>query len=138
MAEVRPFTAASFNHYLGEHKLMGVRCPTCDQLYVPPRGICPACHSDQLEWVELSGEGTVAAFTVINIAPTLMIEEGYGRDNPYYAGVVELAEGSKVSARLLGFDAQNPSLDIIGTPVTVAFVEHGEGEDTKTYLAFKA
>jgi len=138
MAEIRPFTAASFNHFLGEHKLMGVRCSTCGKLYTPPRAICPACHGGAMEWVELSGRGRVAAFTAISIAPTMMIEEGYGRDNPYCTGVVELEEGAKVSARLLGFDARNPALAIIGMPVKVEFLDRGEGENARTYLAFNA
>ena len=35
-----------------------------------------------------------------------MIAEGYGRDNPYLAGVVELDEGVKISAQILGADAR--------------------------------
>ena len=35
----RPFTAASFNQYLAEHRLMGTRCPMCDAVYLPPRDL---------------------------------------------------------------------------------------------------
>lgn len=138
MTESRPFTAASFNQYLAEHKLMASHCPACDAVYLPPRAVCPTCHSEELAWVELSGKGNVAAFTAINIAPTMMIEEGYGRDKPYCTGIVEVDEGAKISARLLGFDPAAPSIEMIGTPVTVDFVETGEGDGARTYLAFKA
>ena len=36
---IRPFTAASFNQYLAEHKLMGTRCPVCNATYLPPRDL---------------------------------------------------------------------------------------------------
>jgi len=134
----RPFTSASFEQYLGEKKLMGSHCITCNKNYLPPRAICPTCHSDQLTWIEFSGKAKLVAFTSISIAPTAMIEAGYGRDNPYLAGVVELDEGVKISAQILGMDANKPEEVKIGTPLQVEFVERGEGEAKKAFLAFRA
>jgi hypothetical protein len=134
----RPFTAASFNQYLAEHKLMGTRCPACEATYIPPRAICPACHGDALGWVELSGHGKLAAFTSIYVGPSAMVAEGYDRNNPYVSGIVELAEGAKISARILGVDARQPDVAWIGTPLTVTFVDHGEGDSKSTVLAFSA
>ncbi|MBP7689001.1 MAG: Zn-ribbon domain-containing OB-fold protein [Thermoflexales bacterium] len=133
----RPFTANAFNQYLTEHKLMGTRCTKCGGLYLPPRAICPACHSEQLEWIELSGQGKLAAFSSVFIGPSAMNAEGYDRNNPYCAGIVELAEGVKISARVLGLDAKHPTNIVIGTPLTVEFLDKGEGEQKKTVLAFK-
>jgi uncharacterized OB-fold protein len=90
-----------------------------------------------MEWVEMKGKGRLAAFTTIAVAPTLMIEEGYGRDKPYCTGVVELEEGPKISARLLGVDAMSPDEIKVGTPLAIDFVERGEGEEKKTFLAFR-
>ena len=135
--EHRDFTSASFYQFLSEKKLMASKCKRCDALYLPPRAICIRCHGDEMEWAEMRGKGKLAAFTAINIAPTLMIEEGYGRDNPYCTGVVELEEGPKISARILGVDARKPEGIKVNTPLTVDFVERGEGEDRKTFLAFK-
>lgn len=134
----RPFTSASFEQYLNEKKLMGSHCTTCSKDYLPPRAICPNCHGDQLTWIEFSGRGKLAAFTSIFIAPTAMIEAGYGRGNPYLAGVVELDEGVKISAQILGMDATKPQEVQIGTPLQVEYVERGEGEAKKTFLAFRA
>ena len=134
----REFTSASFNEYLSEKKLMASKCTKCGALYVPPRPLCNKCFGSEMEWAEMKGKGKLAAFTTIAIAPTLMIEEGYGRDNPYCTGVVELAEGPKISARILGVDAKKPEEIKIGTPLAVDFVERGEGEAKRTFLAFKA
>ena len=137
MAENRPFTAASFNEYLNERKLMGTRCVACGQLYLPPRAICPHCHSDDMAWTELSGQGKLAAFTAIYIAPTLMLDEGYDRDKPYCTGIVETQEGVKISARILGVDPSDAASIQIGTPLMVTFVAHGEGENGRLVLAFR-
>lgn len=136
-AEKKPFTAASFAGYLNDKKLMGSHCPHCNTSFLPPRALCPTCFSDQLDWVEFKGKARLAAFTSIYIAPTAMIEAGYGRDNPYLAGVVELEEGVKISGQILGADPGQPDPDLIGRPVEAEFVERGEGDQKRTYLAFR-
>lgn len=134
----RPFTAASFEQYLNEKKLMGSHCPNCDKSFLPPRAICSHCFGDQLEWVEFQGAGKLSAFTSIYIAPTAMIEAGYGRDKPYLAGVVELEDGVKFSGQILGLDASQPDHVEIGAPLKAEFIERGEGDAKKTFLAFRA
>lgn len=131
------FRQADFMAWLAEKRLMGNRCRSCGALHVPPRPICPACFGEDLEWVELSGRGKLAAFTAVYIAPTAMIEAGYGRDNPYLAGIVELAEGPKISAQIIGLDASRPEQVAVGTPLQVAFLEWGEGDARHTVLAFE-
>jgi uncharacterized OB-fold protein len=133
----REFTASSFYQFLGERKLMGSQCQLCGTLHVPPRAICPDCYGADMEWVEMSGEGELVAFTTIHIAPTAMIEAGYDRKNPYCTGIVQLAEGPAVSAQILGVDPTKPQEIEIGTPLRVAFIQRGEGEQARTYLAFE-
>jgi uncharacterized OB-fold protein len=133
----REFTASSFYQFLGERKLMGSQCQSCGTLHVPPRAICPDCYGADMEWVEMSGEGELVAFTTIHIAPTAMIEAGYDRKNPYCTGIVQLAEGPAVSAQILGVDPTKPQEIEIGTPLRVAFIQRGEGEQARTYLAFE-
>ncbi|MEJ2261966.1 MAG: Zn-ribbon domain-containing OB-fold protein [Anaerolineales bacterium] len=133
--ESRPFTAASFNQFLNEKKLVGSRCVNCKALYLPPRAICPRCHGDEMEWMNLSGEGKLAAFTAVYIAPTFMTRQGYGRDNPYVTGVVELDEGVKISARILDVDAKNGDTIQVGMAVEVEFIEMGA--EGRVNLGFK-
>jgi uncharacterized OB-fold protein len=133
----REFTASSFYQFLGERKLMGSQCQSCGTLHVPPRAICPDCYGADMEWVEMSGEGELVAFTTIHIAPTAMLEAGYDRKNPYCTGIVQLAEGPAVSAQILGVDPTKPQEIEIGTPLRVAFIQRGEGEQARTYLAFE-
>lgn len=134
---IRPFTAAAFNQYLAERKLMTVRCATCGGVYAPPRAICPKCHGEEMEWVEASGKGKLAGFTVIYSGPTFMVEQGFDKKNPYVSGIVKLEEGTFISARITGLDMSKPAEIKVGAPLTVDFVEFGEGDAKKTYLAFK-
>ena len=132
-----PFSAESFNQFLGEKKLMGSRCQSCGALHLPPRALCPVCHGGEMQWEEMNGKGKLVAFTTIHIAPTAMIEAGYGRDKPYCAGIVQLDEGPAISAQILGVETTQPEQIAIGTPLKVTFIERGEGEERRTYLAFK-
>lgn len=134
---IRPFTAASFYQFINEKKLMAAHCTNCGEIYLPPRAICPRCHGEQLEWQETSGKGKLVAFTAIGVGPTFMVKAGFGRDNPYVTGIVEMEEGVKISARILGVDARKPEAIQIGTPMTVAYIEQGEADESKIYLAFQ-
>jgi hypothetical protein len=130
-------TGEAFYQYLDEQKLMGCRCKSCGGLHLPPRPLCPACYSDQVEWEQVGGTGKLLAFTTVHIAPTAMIEAGYGRTNPYCTGIVQLDEGPAISAQIVGVDPSQPEQIEIGAPVRVAFVQRGEGEEERTYLAFE-
>ncbi len=129
------FTA--YKQFLKEHKLMGARCQDCGGLYLPPRPLCPKCHGENLTWEQLSGTGTLAAFTTVHIGPTAMLEAGYGRDNPYCAGIVRLADGPSISAQILGVDSTQPEGITIGIPLKAGFIERGEGESQVSVLVFE-
>ena len=116
---------------------MAAKCEDCGELFVPPRPLCPKCHGEQMVWVELSGEGELAAFTAVYIGSTAMIEAGFNRKKPYLSGIVKLNEGPLISAQILGIDAAQPEKINIGTPLTVAFIERGEGEKKRAFLAFQ-
>jgi uncharacterized OB-fold protein len=135
--EERPFSDISYRRFLEEDKFMGSKCRKCGQLYVPPRHFCIECRSDDMEWHEMEGEGELAAYTCISIGPSFMIEEGYDRKNPYCTGVVTLAEGPRIVARIEGVDARDPESIKIGTPMTVEFLHRGEGEEARIFLAFR-
>lgn len=133
----RPFNDNSYEQFLNEGEIMGSRCKKCQALALPPRPICISCFGNQMEWVQFKGQGKLAAFTDILVAPPPMAKEGFGRNNPYIVGVVELEEGVKVVARIDGMDAGKPESIKIGTPLKADFLRKGEGAETKTSLVFK-
>lgn len=135
--EARPFTDFAYEQFLGEEKLMGSRCGKCGALFAPPRPLCTNCHGSEMEWVQLSGRGKLAAFSCIGVGPPFMVEEGYDRNRPYCVGVIELEEGARAVARIEEVDASRPESIRVGMPLTMKFLHRGEGEDSKTFLAFK-
>jgi uncharacterized OB-fold protein len=131
------FNHVTFNQYLEEKKLMGCRCRKCGLLYLPPRPFCGSCLGQEMEWVELTGKGKLAAFTIITVSPTFMVAQGYGRDNPYCVGIVELEEGPKISARILAVEPQQPETIKVGTPMVAEFIKLEAEDMNSNVLAFK-
>jgi uncharacterized OB-fold protein len=58
---------SSFLRGLADGKLLGQRCPACGKVYIPPRGACPTCGVPTTDEVELSDQGTVTTFCVVNV-----------------------------------------------------------------------
>lgn len=133
----RPFSDISYQQFLNEGKLMGSRCKKCGTLFAPPRPICLKCRGMEMQWVEMKGKGRPVALTAIAVGPPSMIKEGYDRKRPYVLGVVELEEGVRVDARIEDVDGSKPEGIRIGTPLTVKFLHRGEGEGSRTVLAFR-
>jgi uncharacterized OB-fold protein len=140
-----PFTAASFDKFCSEKKLMASKCQKCGKVELPPRPICTKCNSQEIEWTELKGKGKIVSYTVIGVGPWTMISEGYDREHPYCSGIVELEEGPRITTQILGVDVNKPENIKIGTPVTADFVERGSfslvpevANVRKAYLVFNA
>ena len=127
----------SFFTALDEGRLIGSRCKKCGYTAAPQRVICPKCHSDQMELIEFSGNGKLAAFTVIYVPSTEMQQAGYDNKNPYCVGIVTLDEGPRVNGQILGLDLTHPEEIQIDTPLKMTTVSRGlEGAQHK-YLAFE-
>lgn len=48
-----------------ETKFVGKKCAKCTKVLVPPRKSCPYCFVETAEWVDVSDEGVVEAFTIV-------------------------------------------------------------------------
>ncbi len=131
------FTVTAFNNYLKEHRLMGTRDVSTGEVYLPPRPLNPKNFSTDMEWFEFSGEGVLQAFTNIHINSTAMNVAGYNRTNPSVVGIVKTAEGPMISALIVGLNGCNPQSIRIGTQLKVKFIDQGEGESLRTWLAFE-
>ena len=124
------FSIASYRQYLAQRKIMASRCPDSGRIYVPPRPICQDSQSRNMEWIELSGEGKLVAFTSILVPPAAMAKRGYGRDKPYLSGFVSLKEGPTIPARI---DSPENSV-YVGMPLNADFVKECVGEEQLTLI----
>jgi uncharacterized OB-fold protein len=89
-------TVAQFFEQARQGALTGIRCGGCGALAVPPRALCPECGARRWQTVPLSGEGTIASFTVIRVAP-----RGHADDAPYAIAAVRLREGVSLLGRVV-------------------------------------
>jgi hypothetical protein len=78
----------NFYKYCAERKLMGVKCTKCGTTLSPPRGLCPNCFSNSLDWIELKGKGRLLTFTIIHFPPSQ-----FQALAPYAVGIVKMNEG---------------------------------------------
>jgi len=100
-------------------ELLLQRCSKCETFQHKPRGLCAACLSPDLEHVASSGRGIVHSFTIIarNRLPA------FERACPYVVGFIELEEGPRIMANVVG---KPPERVEIGLGVQVEFVPAGE------------
>jgi hypothetical protein len=50
-----------------EKRIVGGRCPSCQKVYLPPRGACPTCGVPAAETVEVAHHGILTTFCIIRI-----------------------------------------------------------------------
>jgi uncharacterized OB-fold protein len=89
-------TARLFFEKARAGQLTAIRCGSCGELAMPPKELCPACHAHQWQPVALAGDGTIASFTVIRVAP-----RAHAGAVPYAVAVVRLKEGVAILGRLV-------------------------------------
>ena len=101
-----------------ENKLLLQRCADCGTLRFFPRYLCTECGSENTDWVEAAGRGTVHSFTVVHRAA---FPEFQAR-TPYVVALIDLEEGPRMMTNIVGDDA----LDVeFGDTVTVEFEDRG-------------
>ena len=78
-------------------KLMGLRCPACNHVYVPPRSVCKGCFAQLNEWVEVSDKGTLLTYTVVHQPNAAQPVE-----TPFAYGIIQLDGADTGFVHLLG------------------------------------
>ena len=122
-------TVEEYLQNIQDGQFKAYKCVDCGMVIAPPSGSCYGCGSSKMEWTEVSGKGKLVSLTVIHIAPDEFAEEA-----PYYIAIIELAEGTRVSARLLGYDPLKPEEVKLGSNVKL---EYETIESGKKYLTFR-
>jgi uncharacterized protein len=91
-AVTQPFWDAAL-----EGRLVAPKCTGCGTFVLPPQPFCFNCRSQEFEWTELPGTGTIYTYTVVRhpLAPAL------AEVVPYVSGVIELDGTQGAGARLL-------------------------------------
>lgn len=123
-----PFWAAS-----RDRRLVLPWCVPCDAPHWYPRGFCPTCLGDEIEWRPSSGTGHVYAVSVQPKAPLPTV----GGTPPYAVALVDLDDGVRMLLRVeadpdadadADADAEVAAAAVaIGDPVTVGWTPLSDG-----------
>jgi uncharacterized OB-fold protein len=123
-----PFWAAA-----SEHRLICARCSRCETYRMPPGPFCPRCRSQEIEWQELCGRGTVFTYTVVHhpVLPAL-------RDHlPYAVAAVRLpdAGGVRLLGNVVGIDSEDLT---VGLDVYIDWADIRPGVTVPRFRAQKS
>jgi uncharacterized OB-fold protein len=106
-------TTAPFFDAAREGRLRLQRCPR-DGLFFYPRSRCPRCLGDDWSWQDVSGRGSLHAFTIDRVGH----DPALAHTVPFAIAVVELEEGPRMTARVV--DCALTELRV-GMPLSAVF-----------------
>jgi uncharacterized OB-fold protein len=95
-------------------RLLVKHCNTCGRSHHYPRPFCPFCWSEDVEWRDVSGRGTVYTYSIVYRNDL----EPFSAWGAYVPAVVELEEGPRLMTTIV--DCPHDEL-AVGMPVEVAF-----------------
>ncbi|MFP6802378.1 MAG: OB-fold domain-containing protein [Pseudomonadales bacterium] len=117
---------------LQEEKILLQKCVDCNSWQWGPEWICHRCHSENVEYSEVPGEGIIYSYERVwhPVHPALK-EQG-----PYIVVLVEIPEADHV--RLVGNLLGDAHQEVkIGSPVSAAFEHHADAEPSFTLLQWR-
>ena len=101
-------------------KIMGTKCPECNRVYVPAISFCYDCFKPINEWVEVSPEGTLIAYTMV-----YQSEPPYPVKTPFAYGIIKLDGADRGMVHIIG--EVNPKNLKIGMRVQAVFKDKRVG-----------
>jgi uncharacterized protein len=103
-----------------EPHLVAQECESCGALFLDRRNACASCGRSGFSPRQLSGEGTLRAFTIVHRAtPDVQV--------PYVSAIVDLDGGGVVKANLVGVE---PAPDQVRLGMRVQLTTFGVGTDS--------
>ncbi len=78
-----------FTELRDNKKLVGVRCPKCGKVYIPPRGVCGPCFEEMNDFIEVGPGGVIGTYTILRFA-FIDPETGQQKPVPYGYGFIKL------------------------------------------------
>jgi uncharacterized OB-fold protein len=105
-------------------RILGIRCPKCGMVMVPPRKVCGECFVPMEELVELSGKGTVYSYTVLSFG-FVDPDTGKQRPVPYTSANIKLDGCDNTFPHFL--EETDPAKLRVGMRVEAVFEEERKG-----------
>ena len=100
----------------GELRLQ--RCRDCGEIYFPPRPVCPACSSRNVEVFRASGKGKLHSYVINH-------RQHPSFASPYSIALVRLEEGPTMLSNIVECE-QTPEALVLDMPLEVTFEDNGD------------
>ena len=94
------FGSRFFQEIREHRRFIGIRCPKCGNIYVPPRRICGPCFIELDELVVLLNTGTITAFSIVNY-PFLDPATGEQRPIPYTYACINIDGSNTIFSHII-------------------------------------
>lgn len=117
------FGSLFFHEIRENHRFVGIRCPQCGKVYVPPRRLCAPCFRELDELVALPNLGTIMAFSVVNY-PFPDPATGDQRPIPYTYGYIRIEGSDNIFSHVI--DETNVEKIAVGMKVAAVFKDKEE------------
>jgi uncharacterized OB-fold protein len=105
-------------------RFLGIKCPGCAKVYVPPRGVCGKCFVEMDEYVEVGPGGEIGTFTILRYA-FIDPETGEQKPIPYGYGFIKLDGADTLFQHYINIEDE--SKVTIGARVEPVFSEKRKG-----------
>jgi uncharacterized OB-fold protein len=105
--------------YCKKHELRMQKCLQCGYIRFPPSILCPKCHSMEVEWVKLNGQGRIYSYVVFRMA----YHAAYQNDIPYAVAIIQLEEGPRMESNIVDCKLEDIKIEM---PVEVVFEDIDE------------
>ena len=89
-----------FQEIMENRRFVGIRCPKCGKVYVPPRRLCGPCFEELFDLVTLSDTGIITAFSVVNY-PFIDPDTGEQRPIPYTYGYIRIDGSDNIFSHII-------------------------------------
>lgn len=96
LPDVNDPAMAPFWSALRDGKVVVQECQNCGHQRWPALPSCPDCWSAEAQWAEVEAAGTLWSYVIYHRALSRAFED----EVPYAIGMVELAGGPRITARL--------------------------------------
>jgi uncharacterized protein len=105
-----------FYNSIENGELVALKCHDCQHTFLPPSNYCPQCLSEKVDWIVLSGEGTVYSWVEYHHAFHKVLENHI----PYVVAIVELKEGPRLISNIIHYNLMTLK---VGTPLEAVFTK---------------
>lgn len=119
-----------YQDYLDRGELRLPFCSSCQRFIFYPRGFCPYCWGEQVEWKCLQGRGRIYSYTIVNVSALPEFTEKV----PYIYAIVELEEGVRIPANIMDCEQEKIT---VGMPVKLSIQERA-GQKLVTFRSLNS